>query len=327
MGKLLLRTGAYAASFGLLAWVVAMSEPQASFEMAARIGLGGMALVLGLYLLAFLVDTLTWQLAIPSAPLDTRWLYRTFKVRMVGEAFNSALPAGGMGGEPVKAALLKAHYGIGYREGAASLVVAKTVNLIALLLFLCVGFVLMLESEAMAGPFQGVASAGLAAFTLALLAFYVVQRLRLTSRAGRWLGRGPLGRRAARALHAVEEMDGRLVEFYARRRWRFAAAVALALANWWLGVAEIYVVTRFLDRPVSHAEAWMVEAAAQMVRAGAFFLPAGIGAQEGTFFAVFAALTGAPPLGMAVAMVRRIRELCWIAWGFALGALYGRRRV
>ena len=81
-----------------------------------------------------------------SVPLDGRWLYRAWKVRMVGEVFNSVVPAAGMGGEPVKAVLLKKYYGVGYRQATASLILAKTINTIALVIFLTVGFALMLSS-------------------------------------------------------------------------------------------------------------------------------------------------------------------------------------
>ena len=59
-----------------------------------------------------------------------------------------------------------------------------------------------------------------------------------------------------------------------------------------------------------------------MVRTGAFFIPAAIGVQEGAFLLVCGAVTGSPPVGLAVSVVRRIREIIWIIWGFALGALY-----
>jgi hypothetical protein len=62
---------------------------------------------------------------------------------MVGEAFNYTIPAGGMGGEPVKAVLLKRYFDIDYDDTIASLVMVKTINLIALIGFLSIGFALM----------------------------------------------------------------------------------------------------------------------------------------------------------------------------------------
>ncbi len=94
-----------------------------------------------------------------------------------------------------------------------------------------------------------------------------------------------------------------------------------------LGVAEVYFAMMFLGHPITLAEAWVIEAAAQLVRAGVFFIPAGIGAQEGAFLLVCSAVTGVPVLGIAVALVRRVRELVWIVWDSLLGAMYSMRSM
>ena len=63
----------------------------------------------------------------------------------------------------------------------------------------------------------------------------------------------------------------------------------------------------------------MIEAIAQMVRAGTFLIPASIGAQEGAFMLVYTVITGSPALGIAVAMTRRFREVLWLVWGASVG--------
>ncbi len=117
-------------------------------------------------------------------------------------------------------------------------------------------------------------------------------------------------------------MDQRLIGFYTKSRGRFAVAMALAFVNWLLGVVEVYYALLFLGHPVSWTGAWVIEAAAQLVRTGAFFIPAAIGAQEGTFLLLCGAVTGSATLGFSVAIIRRLREIIWILWGFALGSLY-----
>ena len=37
---------------------------------------------------------------------------------------------------------------------------------------------------------------------------------------------------------------------------------------------------------------------------------------------ICAAITGSPEVGIVVALVRRMREIVWIAGGFALGSLF-----
>ncbi|MCH7487916.1 MAG: flippase-like domain-containing protein [Proteobacteria bacterium] len=305
----------------ILALVVGEIELEEVAALVVQVG-WGIAAVVGVYFLAFVIDSFTWQMALTGVPLDAVWLYRMWKVRMVGEVFNTVLPAAGMGGEPVKAVLLKKHYGVGYREGTASLILAKTINMIALVVFLSVGFVLMAYSPALPGSYKSAAGLGLGAFALGIFLFFAIQRLKISSVAGSWIGRRRLGRRIEGLLHHVRDMDDRLAGFYSGHGVRFAGAIGLALVNWLLGAVEIYVTMIFLGRPISLADAWIIESAAQLVRAGTFFIPASIGAQEGVFLLVYGAMTGSPALGAAVAVVRRLREIIWILWGLLLGSIY-----
>ncbi len=93
------------------------------------------------------------------------------------------------------------------------------------------------------------------------------------------------------------------------------------MGNWLLGMAELMVVMWFLGAPLSLAEAWLIETLAQLVRAGFFFIPASLGATEAVMVLAYDALLGRPSLGFAVALIRRGRELLWIAWGLWLGWL------
>ncbi len=306
---------------GLLVLVIAEIDPAEVTAQVARVGVGFLV-ILAIYLVAFAIDTVTWQLTIPSIPLDGSWAVRVWRLRMVGEAFNMVMPAGGMGGEPVKAALLKKHHGISYREGAASLILTKTINMIALVAFLIGGFALMAGGKSLPAAYEGIAAVGVVGVAVAVALFFVIQRFGITSLTGTWLSRWRFTRRIDAVLHHIHDMDQRLIDFYTRARSRFAVALALAFVNWLLGVVEVYYALLLLGRPVSWADAWIIEAAAQLVRTGAFFIPAAIGAQEGTFLLVCGAITGSPTLGASVAVIRRLREIIWMVWGFAIGWMY-----
>jgi hypothetical protein len=217
--------------------------------------------------------------------------------------------------------MLKKHYGVGYKEGAASLILARTINLIALMAFLIGGFFLMIERASLPEAFQWVAGVGLLALGFGVGLFFVIQRFGLTSLTGTWISRWRIGKRIEDVLHHIQDMDERLVYFYTGASGRFAVSVVLAFANWVLGAVEIYYTLVFLGHPITWADAWIIEAMAQMVRTGTFFIPASIGAQEGIFLLVCGAITGSPSLGVAVSVVRRIREIIWILWGFLLGSL------
>ena len=303
---------------GLLALVLAHTDLGQLWDQTVLVG-WGIGVILAIYLAAFILDSISWQLALLSLNFDLSNTYKIWKIRMVGEAVNNTTPLATMGGEPVKAVLLKRYFSMGYAEGTASLIIAKTTNLLALIVFLVAGFGFMIATEALPSSYNLVAGAGLVAFTAGILLFFLVQRYKISSLAGTWIARTRLGRFLEDLLHHVHDMEDRLIHFYICHSRRFLLALALALANWVIGALELYVTLWFLGHPVTFSEAWIIEAIAQLVRSGAFFIPGALGVQEGAFMIVIEAMTGRGVLGLAVAMIRRFREIVWIAWGMLLG--------
>ena len=81
---------------GLLAFVVSEIEIAQVIERVDLVG-WGITVILGLYLVAFVIDSFTWHMTLTFIPLNLTWLYRVWKVRMVGEVFNSILPMASSG--------------------------------------------------------------------------------------------------------------------------------------------------------------------------------------------------------------------------------------
>lgn len=306
----------------LLGFVAVQTDLEQVWAMVSQVGFWGFLAILLLYLAAFAIDAVTFHMALIEIPLTWNWFRRIFNIRLVGELFNAVIPAGGMGGEPVKAFILKRRFDIGLKASTASLVLGKTVNMIALVLFLGAGFAFMLQSDKMPIFYKTIGGLGLAVFALSILAFFLIQRGRWTSRLSKRLSKLPGGQRIAHRLEHIHEFDNMLVRFYAQHGVRFLMAVLLAFVNWLLGIAEVWAISWLLGHPVSLVDAWIIEAAIQLVRTAAFIMPAALGVQEGTFLLFYAAITGSAELGLAVALVRRGRELVWLGWGGLVGLVY-----
>jgi uncharacterized protein (TIRG00374 family) len=307
---------------GLLGLVLWQADLGTVVAQVARIGWQGALAVLAVYFVVFSIDATTWLLALPSVRFGARALTRMWRVRLVGEAFNSVMPAAGLGGEPVKAVLLKSRYGVGYHQAAASIVLGRTINMLALTVFLATAFAVMAASPSLSAAFRGAGLVGLVVFLSATALLLAVQWWRLPSRAGGWLQRWHSGQRLARALDHIREVEDLFLQFYARHRARLLGGVALAVVQWFVGSLEVYAATVFLGHPVALHDAVMIEAVTQLVRAGAFFIPGNLGAQEGAFVVMCAAVTGSPTLGLSVAVVRRFRELVYILLGFGQGLVF-----
>jgi len=318
---LLLKALLALAGLALLGYLLGRADPGAVGRAIASVGLAGFALLVLLYAVEFLCDVVAWQLLIADRAPDARWTARLYAVRAAGEAYNVITPLGGMGGEPVKAFILHRRYAVPYPAAAASLVLARTSNVIALIVFLAAGFALMLGDPRISDRMGLLAGLGLAALCAGIGGFFLVQRFRITSRLARRIGP------TARVLEGLQALDHHLVDFYTTDRARFATVLGLGLANWVLGALGVWVTLALMGRPVSFADAWIIEAMAQMVRAATFFIPASIGAQEGVIMLVMAAISGDAASGLALALLRRARELLWVAAGLgASAALLGTLR-
>ncbi|MEQ8506036.1 MAG: flippase-like domain-containing protein [Rhodospirillales bacterium] len=308
----------------LLAWVVAGIDLDRAFASILEIGWLGLAAVLLIYLAAFYIDTLSWHLAILPLPLTAARSYIVWRIRMVGEAFNTVLPAGGFGGEPIKAVLLKRHHNISYREGTASIILARTINLIGLIVFMLAGLILLVRHE-VGGQYGVLALGGFLFLTFGIAVVFGVQKFRATSWTGTRLGRTRLAARIGAALENIREVEDHLHHFYVERPKRFIPAIFLAFTNWVVGAAETYAILYFLGHPVTPGEAMIIESVNQMVRAVTFFVPANLGTQDSILIVLAGAITGVPEAGVALAAIKRLREIVFVLWGFGLGSIYSLR--
>jgi glycosyltransferase 2 family protein len=310
--------------FGL---VFAKSDLTAVVNHVRGLGWTGAFGIPAVSLLPFLADTLSWQTVFAPPQPGWAWFTRLWKVRMVASAISKLTPAVGVAGEPIKAVMLKRIYGLSYREAVPSLVLAKTANLIAFGVFVAIGMALAFAGNRVPDGYRLVAATGFAVLALGISALFAVQRLRMSSALGAWFSRRRLGRGIGRILHHLNEMDDRLVHAYTRDRARFLAATVLAFLYWVLGAVELYLIFWFLNHPITVGEAIVIGAMVELVRAGTFFIPASIGAEEATLAVMVNAITGEAGLGLAVAFVRRYRELLWIGVGFVIAwRMTGRSR-
>ena len=159
----------FLAGLGFLAFIIAEIDLAETWHLLSGVGIG-ILLILFIYFLAFLIDTFTWQLTINHVPLSAVDL-PVFSDAVGREAFNNITPLAGMGGEVVKAVLLKKYYGIAYEDGVASLILAKTINVLALILFLAIGFWFVLDSPDLSPSYKSVAGAGLSALVVGVGSF------------------------------------------------------------------------------------------------------------------------------------------------------------
>ncbi len=309
-----------ALGIALFAAVLGAFDFGAALDLAAQAGWLGVAGLCATYGAVFLMDCYGWLMTVPSVPGTPRWWLRFSWIRLIGEAFNMVIPAGSFGGEPLKAAMLKSRYGVSYREVTASVVLIRTVWLIAQLVFVLAMAAPLLATDRLSDGSKASIAIGILILVAMTVALVMLPRMRLSSRMGRWLGGRGWRRKIAEGLHHVEDVEGRASGFHREHSGRYWTALVLSVAKWFLGAGEVWLALWLIGHPVGVLEALMIEAVIQLVRTISFFIPSNLGTQDAAYTLMVAAFTGVPTAGLGAALLRRLREVLFIAAGFLAGA-------
>ncbi len=311
----------------LLAVILQRTDLGEVWMRLEQVGAGGSLLLLGLYVGGFILEAMAWLFTLTAAPFTTTWIYRLWKLLMVGTAFEYTVPAAGLGGEPVKVVLLKQRYDIEYREATASIILMKMTDVSGQLLFIAAGLFFIVGAGVLSPRYQLLASTGLALLTVGVVLFFLVQRYQGTSRLARRLESGLLAGRSLgvylrAGLGVLDDVEHRLIHFYTESRSRLLASVGFNLANWFSNGVVVWAALYFLGRPSPLTDAIIIEAFVVLVRSSLFFVPGYIGTQEAAYVIICEGMTGSPELGLALATIRRARDLLWITWGLAITSTY-----
>jgi putative membrane protein len=264
----------------------------------------GMFWLPAFFLLPLVLATASWLALYPpgASPRAPRGLY----VSWIGLAVNWLLPVAQVGGELIRARLLLRR-SQPMAVTVASLVGDKTLQVVTQILYTLLGLGLFLGQYA-AGELALGVLLGVGLFTGLVAGFYRLQHAGMFSLFAR-LG-GKLMRSVSREeIHAgAREVDTAVRAMY-RRRLRLLGATLLRLSFRLTLAGEVYLALTLLGHPVSLLDALILESLGQAMRAAAFLIPGGLGAQEGMFMAVAAALSIPPEMGLSVSLGKRLREL------------------
>ncbi|HYL80421.1 MAG TPA: flippase-like domain-containing protein [Candidatus Acidoferrum sp.] len=301
--------------------------PARIIEAAAGVGSTAVVLILLPSVLMYVLEAFGWRLTLGRHGLGVGFL-RLLAIRTAGEVVNMTTPIAYVGGEPLKAYLLK-RQGVPLVEGMASVVTAKTTMTIAQVLFILLGIALGLWVLGTPGNSQiSVLAVSVSVMVLLFgtVVFVAVQRHGLFTAL---LGTLRLCGIRIGFLEAREEklraLDRAILDFYARDRRGFLLSTAVYFLGWLAEALEVYVILSCLSLPVSVASAVSIGALSAFIKGGTFFIPGSVGAQEGGNLVLLLAVGYTDLSGITFALLRRLRELVWIAVGLVCLAVLGGR--
>ncbi len=309
-----------ALTLSLLVWHIGIERIYAA---VTALGPAAMASILLPSLLMYVLEAYGWRVTLGDWAKDVPF-WQVLAIRTAGEVVNMTTPTAYVGGEPLKAYLLK-RQGVPLVEGLASVVTAKTTMTIAQILFILAGIGLgfwLLGSEGSAGQtiLAGMVSVGLLSFGVG--AFVIVQRQGMFA----WMLK--VLRRIGLRLQFLEtreqkllELDRTIAHFYAQRRSAFLLSTGLFLLGWLAEALEVFVMILCLGQPVTVLSAIAIGALSVFIKGGTFFIPGSLGAQDAGNLFLLTAFGYGEVTGITFALLRRFREFVWIAIGLVCLAI------
>jgi len=310
---------------GLLVIVVVLRAIGATdLERAARAVRGAgawLALVPLPTLLAMSLDAWAWRRILLVLGRAVSW-GRLLELRLSVESIVLALPGGSVAGEGMKLALMERRLAIPFGAGAASLALTKALLTAAAALYLTAGALLLLMTGAAVTRVPALLALAGAAFT-ALLAVLSVMLLRGGAAfvaLSRWLSAFPV--RAVRVWSSARRdafgrVDAGARSFFAAPRGARLACFLPFVLEWLMEGVETFVILRCLQAAVGFGDALVLDGVGSLLRTLVFFVPAGLGFQDGAQVALLGMLGvgDAPATGAAFIFIKRTKELFWIVTG------------
>ena len=296
------------------------------FDAVGAAGWGLLA-VSAFHLLPLAVDAHAWRILIP-APHRRPGLLLSCRLRWILESVNGLLPAAQVGGEFVRARLASFH-GMPLSVGGAAATVDVTLAAVTQALFALVGIGGLAAHVADADDGLLLAlSCGLAAFAALIWLFFWFQKAGPGRIVAGLVRR--VSRRRSSSGPSGGELDQVINQIYAQRKV-LAFAFVWRWIGWVVGAGEIWIALWALGSPVTVWDAIILESLLQLVRGVAFIVPAALGVQEGALLGLGIAFGLAPETGLALSLVRRVRDLSLgipglVAWQLSEGFSAGWRR-
>ncbi|MBI1733056.1 MAG: flippase-like domain-containing protein [Gammaproteobacteria bacterium] len=252
----------------------------------------------------FLPAGAAWRLFFPAQPRPS--LLQSVAGIWMGRAVNNLLPVASIGGEVAKARLAF-HWGSAPTAATASVIVDKTVQAIAVIIWGLIGAACLLFLS-LDDRLAYLALGGFAVLALCVGGFFLVQR------AGMLAFLAHLGENLLRieSLNGVavsaRETDAEIMGIYRRRR-PLLTAVVLRVLTLAIQTGEVWLGCLLLGYPIGVLEAVLLKSLTFTLSDIAFIVPNAYGVQEGAFILIGALVGLSSGQALALSLALRIRDL------------------
>ncbi|EMG39078.1 putative membrane protein [Desulfocurvibacter africanus PCS] len=313
------RTALFALAAGL-ALLLALVLRHGPSGILAALAVAGWSIlwVAAYHLLPLFLDTLGWAMTMPRG--RGPGLGVLLLARWVAESFNTLLPVAQVGGHVARAKLVAGRGGpdtaLSPSESGATVTVDVTLGLVTQFAFALAGVLATLPYLGASGDRLRLwGGAGFGALLLA--GFVLAQRAGMFTAAAQVLQGLTRGRRLTALLGEAKAMDTHIRATYAAKG-RLALAAGLRLLGWLSKSGESWLALHFLGVPATLGDALVLEALSTAAASAAFMVPGGLGVREGSILLLGGMLGITPEVALALALIKRAREMILGAPGLAV---------
>jgi putative effector of murein hydrolase LrgA (UPF0299 family) len=242
-------------------------------------------------------------------------LWELFRVYLAGDAVNYVVVSGNLAGEPLKAHLLRDR--LPMVKGLSSVTINKLSEASSMVVFQAFGITLAFAYHLMTPGMAWGSLIAFAAMTTGIACFFWRQKKGLFG----WifLGLSKVGIASAffeKAGGKAQRLDAQISEFYDTGGPRFLVSLLLNFLGWCGGAVEAYFLLKFLGIEASLPMVFAIEAISILANNLFFFVPARLGGSDGGKVLVFLSMGMTSAMGFSFGLLRRAREIFYVALGF-----------
>jgi putative membrane protein len=278
-----------------------------------------MAVIAAYHLFPLFLDAFEWSILFP--PKDRLGIRTMYWARWLGESFSNLVPAAQVGGDILRTRLVVLR-GASIPVATAAVLVDITVSVFIQTLFTLLGLSLLILVTGRTN-LLGPSLAGAPVAMAAVAGFYFVQRFGLVRLFGGIVSRCAKDPKWKSLVGKGGEVDQTLRKVYGRIP-AVAACCAVTMASFVVGSVEVWIGLHALGVPASFDKALILESVGQGLQSAMCFIPGALGVREGGYLVVGGMLGISGDVALALALIRRVREVVigvpgLIAWQLTEG--------
>lgn len=278
-------------------------------------------LTCGLGLVWLFLQACAWW-KIQDAFFERVALVELFRVKIISDAFNLLLPSASMGGDAMRAFMIRER--VPLRDGVPAVLFDKTIEFAASVVFLVTGLVLGLLFLRLPQALVIPAVVSISATAAGIVVVVIVLRRGVTSSLLKFGAFFPSAIAWVRSKESqFLAMDDNFRLLYTGGVSRALPPLLFHLGSRLVGAVEFMVILAVLGAPVSLVQALFISTIVTVGNTIFFLLPGQWGVMESVHILVVQSLGYPPAVGLSLSIIRRVRRLVIV--GVAL-ILFASRR-